>query len=167
MRRLIALCLVAVAFAGCTSYRLGTGATTGFTTLYIAPVANTTTAPQSVALVTAQIREAFLRDGRVTLVASPAEAEATLTITLTRYQREVLTARPGDTGLGRKFGLDLSAEATLRDNRTGQTIFEKRSVSATRQSFADDGQLQAEYQSLPLLAETLAKNTAHAVLDTW
>jgi hypothetical protein len=33
--------------------------------------------------------------------------------------------------------------------------------------FTDSGLVPSEYQALPLLAELLAGETVHAVLDTW
>jgi len=109
----------------------------------------------------------LLRDGRVTLVNSAAEAEATLSLTLVEYQRAVATVRPGDTGLARTFALTLGANATLHDNRTGKDLFVQRRLNAARDVYTDSGQLQSEYQGLPLLAEALAHSAAHAVLDVW
>lgn len=152
---------------GCANYHLGTGATPSFHTLYIEPVANQTLLPQSQALLSTQIRESFLRDGRVTLVNSPELADATLAITLNDYHRDVAAGRADDTGLARKFNVTLGAVCTLQDRRTGRPIFSQRSVQAVREVFTDSGQLQAEYQTLPLLAETLAAKVLHATLDVW
>lgn len=170
IRRLAVSGLVALMLwlAGCAHYRLGTGAGLAFEHLYIAPVENDTMLPQAVALVSTQVREAFIRDGRVALVATPAEADAVLEITLTRYGRTVATVQQRDTGLARKFDLTLDATLTLRDQRTGQALAENRSATSQREAFTDEhGQLQAEYQTLPLLASSLAENIAHAVLDVW
>jgi len=166
---LIAGWLVAIALlaGGCSHYQLGTGGTLTFQRLYIAPVANETELPQAVALVSTQIRESLLRDGRVILVASPDDAEAVLTVTLTQYAREVATVLPGDTGLARKFNLNLEARCTLRDLRSGAALFENRILSSQRQVFTDSGQLQAEYQTLPLLATALAESVRNTVLDVW
>jgi hypothetical protein len=153
--------------ASCAHYRLGTGGQPGFSSLYVTPVHDTAGVPQAAAAVTAQIREAFLRDGRVALAASPSEADAVLTIALAKYARETLTAQPRDTGLARKFGLTLDATATLTDRRTGRVLFENRPLRADRQIFTDSGQTLAEYDAFPLLAEQLAQAAAHAVLDTW
>lgn len=153
--------------AGCAHYQLGTGQGPGFRTLYVEPVANRTLVPQARALLTTQLREAFLRDGRVTLVNSAAEADATLAITLSEYRRDVRAVREDDTGLARKFDLTLAATCVLRDNRGGKNIFENRVISAQREAFTDSGQLQAEYQTLPLLADALAAKVAHAALDVW
>jgi hypothetical protein len=154
-------------FAGCAGYRLGTGGPPKFSTLFIAPVGSEALLPQAQALVTTQLREAFLRDGRVALVNSAESADAVLSVTLTDYGREVAVSRPNDTGLARRFDVTLKAHATLTDNRTKQALFAKRALTAQRGVFTDSGLVPAEYQTLPLLAELLAKEATHAVLDTW
>jgi Lipopolysaccharide-assembly len=163
----LALLACLIAWVGCAHYQLGTGATPAFRTLYVAPVANQTLLPQSQALMSTQLREAFLRDGRVTLVNSAEAADATLTIVLNDYHREVAASRADDTGLARKFNLTLGALCSLQDRRSGKTIFENRPVRAQREVFTDSGQLQAEYQTLPLLADALAARILHATLDVW
>ena len=152
---------------GCSHYQLGTGAKLAFHTFYVEPVANKTMLPQAREIVSTQLRETFARDGRVALVNSPEAADATLRVVLTDYHREQASAREGDTGLARKFNLTLGATCTLRDNRAAKNLFENRPVAAQRESFTDSGQQQSEYQTLPLLAESLADKVAHAVLDVW
>jgi len=153
--------------SGCANYHLGTGSKVVFRTLYVEPVANKTLLPQSQPLLATRLREMFARDGRVTLVNSAGEADATLMIVIDDYHREVAAVREGDTGLARKFNLTLGASCTLRNNRTGQSIFENRPVTAVREVFTDSGQLQGEYQTLPLLAEALAVKVVHSALDVW
>lgn len=159
--------LLALGLASCSSYRLGTGAEPRFQTLHVAVVKSETLLPQSVALVTAQVREAFLKDGRVRLVDSAAEADAELTLTLEDYHREQTVARADDTGLARRYDLILQARATLTDRREQKTVFANQPLRVTRGVFTDSGQLQSEYQTLPLLAEQLAERALHVVLDTW
>ena len=163
------LAALAVLFAGtaCSHYQLGTGATPSFRTLHIEPVANKTLLPQAQAIVSTRLRETFARDGRVGLANSAAGTDATLTVTINEYRREIAAVREGDTGLARKFNVTLGVACTLRDNRTGKVIFENRPVTAVREVFTDSGQLQAEYQTLPLLAEALASKVMHAALDVW
>jgi outer membrane lipopolysaccharide assembly protein LptE/RlpB len=161
----------AVAFAllasACAHYQLGTGGQLPFATLYVEPVENKALLPQSAALVSTQLREALLHDDRVTLVNDPAQADAVLHVTLTQYSRAQTAARSDDTGLARKFQLTLQAVCTLRDNRTGKVLFENRPVSAMKEAYTDSGQLQSEYNTLPLLAQALADTISHAVLDVW
>src|SRR5215212_4157044 len=129
--RLVAL-LLACAAGGCSHYQLGTGTAPTFRTLYVEPVANQTMLPQSRALLSTQLREAFARDARVALVNSPVGADATLTVVINDYHRDIATGREDDTGLARKFNLTLGVACTLRDNRAQKFLFEKRIVAAQR-----------------------------------
>jgi hypothetical protein len=168
MRAFLFIGFLGLLLSGCSNYHLGTGGKTTFRTLYVAPVVNeNSNLPQAVAIVSTQIREAFLRDPRVILVNTPGEADATLTVSLVGYSRKSQTRQSTDTGLARKFDVTLDAEATLRDNRDNKVIFQDRKVQAVRQVFVDSGQLQAEYQNVPLLAEELGKNVLSATLDVW
>ncbi len=151
----------------CSNYQLGTGAKVKFSTLFIAPVTAKTVIPQAQVAITTQLREAFIKDGRVTLVDSPESADAVLRITLIGYDRAVAVSRADDTGLARRFDLTLKANATLTDNRTKETYFTDRVLSAKRGVFTDSGLVPAEYETMPLLAEQLASETVHAVLDVW
>jgi hypothetical protein len=174
MRYFLPLAVFFSLFAGCAHYQLGTEGKLSFHSLYLAPVENKSKLPQAVAIVSTQLREAFIHDGRVTLVDSAAEADATLEVSISNYGREATTARPDDTGLARKFNLSLSAVCTLRDNRSSTPLFDKRPIAVEQQIFAtatpqqaDSNQLQAEYQALPLLASSLAQKVAHTALDVW
>ena len=161
------MAILALVSAGCANYQLGTGGTPSFRTLFVEPIANHTLLPQSQALLSTQLREAFARDGRVALVNSPEAADATLTVVISDYRREVAAGREDDTGLARKFNLTLDVTCTLQHRRSAKPVFENRPVGAQREIFTDSGQLQAEYQTLPLLAESLARKVVHATLDVW
>ena len=157
----------ALLLAGCAHYQLGTGGRLTFATLYVAPVQNHAGLPQAQATAAADLREAFARDGRLTLVAAAAEADAVLEVTLVRYQRQVAASNPNDTGLARKFALVLDARCTLTDRRANRVLFRDRPLRVTRDAFVDSGQLQSEYQAWPLLSSALAQSVAHSVLDVW
>ena len=115
---------------------------------------------------TTKIREKLMQDGRIALVNTPDEADAILEVVLKEYDRTPTIRLESDTGLARQFALDLTAEATLRLSG-GRILFEKRPIKASREAFIDGGQLQSEYQTVPLLADSLANGVSHAVLDTW
>ena len=161
---LLGLCLMLVS---CANYQLGTDAKLKFNTLFIAPVTSKTVIPQAQALFTTQIREAFIRDGRVTLVDSPENADAVLRLNLVGYDRTVAVSRADDTGLARRFDVTLQAHATLIDSRSQKAYFAERLLTAKRGVFTDSGLVPAEYEALPLLAEQLSSETLHAVLDVW
>lgn len=123
--------------------------------------------PEAQAIVATALREALARDGRVTLVSSPEAADVTLRVSLVGYTREMAAANPADTGLALKFALHLHATCTLTDNRGHRPFFTNRDITVTKDAYTESGQLQAEYQTVPLLADALADAVAHAVLDVW
>jgi len=151
----------------CSHYQLGTGTAPKFSSIYVAPVKSDALIPQARVLVATQVREALLRDGRVTLADSADHADAVLTIVLSSYTRQVVVSRQDDTGLARRFEVTLLAHATLLDTRTKQTLFNERPLTAKRGIFTDSGLVPAEYEGMSLLAEDLGNATVHAVLDTW
>ena len=85
----LGLCVAIAGLAGCSHYQLGTGGALAFRTLYVAPIENKTLLPQAHALVSTVLREELLRDGRVTLVNVPEQADATLSLVLSDYHRDV------------------------------------------------------------------------------
>lgn len=163
----VSLALFAVIAAGCSHYRLGTGSNPSFQSVFVQPVRIEALIPQAQALIGTQVREAFIRDGRVRLARSADEADTVLQLVIDGYSREVATVRGDDTGLARRFDVTLQARATLVDRRTGNRIFSDRPLKAQRGIFTDSGQTQAEYQNLVLLAEDIASRAVHATLDTW
>jgi hypothetical protein len=163
--RLLALVLLGT-LSACSHYHLGSPGTPAFDTIFVAPAANASFAPQAGPLVTDRVRTALARDGRLSLAGSEAEAGAHLHIRLVRFERDVLAARHDDTALARKFAATLTAEITLTD-RSGKILLDRRVVKATRDVFVDSGLQPTEYQTMPLLADALATEIAHAVLDTW
>lgn len=168
--RVALLCALLGALLGltaCSHYRLGHEGSLRFQTLHVSIVASETVVPQARGLVTTEIREAFIKDGRVRLVDSAGDADATLVVTLDNYARAMTVARADDTGLARRFEVTLGAKARLVDNRTKQDLFASRPLIAKRGVFTDSGQLQSEYQGLPLLAADLAAQAVKATLDTW
>ncbi|HQF39051.1 MAG TPA: LPS assembly lipoprotein LptE [Opitutaceae bacterium] len=164
-RSLLALALLA-GLAGCSHYHLGAPGRPVAQSLFVAPATNSAFAPQAGPLVTNAVRLALARDGRIGLAADAAAAEATLEIHLVRFERDVLAARHDDTALARKFAAKLTAEITVRD-RNEKILLDRRTIAVARDVFVDSGLQPAEYQTMPLLAEALAVEIAHAVLDTW
>lgn len=178
--------VITLLFSGaCSHYRLGTGVERDFESIFIAPVVTSGLFPQATAVLTTQIRETFIRDGRLRVVNTPDEADAILTVKLVDLRRSKLTSLANDSGLARKMGLAFDATATLRDPKGEKTWFADRAVTVERQLFTDDGsapgtagspnpaflqplqQTQAEYALLPQLAEPFAAQLKNAVLDTW
>lgn len=156
----------ALGLCGCAHYQLGSSGKVSFSTLYVAPVESQALLPQAREIISTQLREAFARDGRIQIVNSADSADATLHVTLRDYRRDVASVLENDTGLARKFILTLDVACTLSP-KNGADLFTDRIISVQRDAFTDGGQLQSEFQTVPLLAEALSTKIVRSVLDVW
>ena len=163
---------------GCKSYELGNPAELPFQSIYIQPVANDSFAPQAQALLSSQIREAFIRDGRTRLVTREEEADAVLHVNLTEYNRTAAARESQDTAVARDFDLTLSAKVSLFNQNKGDYFFRDRRLEETSNAYADNPYadpvlpktqdfLQSEYQAMPRLTRDLARKIADEVLSPW
>lgn len=182
MHRTLGFLILAIAMlssTACSHYRMGTGSERPYDSIFIQAVETQGVIPQSAAIFTTQLRDTFIKDARLRVVNTPQEADAILSVKLGSLRRERLTSLPNDTGLTRKFGLQLNASCTLIQAKDGKAYFTDRPLIVERQIFSESGtglsaativstqQVQAEYQIVPQLATPLAEQARSAVLDTW
>jgi outer membrane lipopolysaccharide assembly protein LptE/RlpB len=151
--------------AACAHYALEQPGKLPFDTVYVAPAKNRSLAPQVQEPLTRQLINT-LRQAGVRTAASPAEADATLAVTVTDFRREGLATQQGDTGLARTYLLWLTAEATLT-GADGQAYFNARTITANEQVFLDAGQQPAEFLATPVLTREMAANIRDLVTSTW
>ena len=184
MKTLSILGLVAAALtllSGCASYQLGSSGEIPFETLYVEPASNDSFAPQAQAIVSAQLREAFIRDGRVKLVTKAEDANAVLSVNLTDYERRSASRSTRDSERAQDFDISLESEVALFNQRSGDYYFEERTFtertnSYVRNPYVDEDNLsiqnldayhQGEREAMPRLARGLARQIADEVLSTW
>jgi hypothetical protein len=168
----------AALISGCKSYQFGNPTELPFDSIYIKPVTNDSFAPQAQALISSQIRDIFIHDGRTKLVTSGEAADAVLIVNLTEYKRYAAARRSVDTTVAASFYLALAAEVSLFNQNKGDYYFQERMVwkssnaylnapydtTATTQS---QDFLQSEYQAMPRLTRDLARRIADEVLNPW
>ena len=160
---------------GCANYHLGSSAEIPFKSIYIKPATNHSFAPQAQPIVSAQIREMFIHDGRVKLVTSEEEADAVLYVDLTKYDRSAGARNSQDTVRANDFDVRLTAEASLFDRSNGVYLFKERSVQATTNAYIgnpySDSEIisykQSERQALEQLAREIARKITDEVLSPW
>lgn len=164
--------------SGCKSYQLGHPADLPFETIYIQPAKNDSFAPQAQALLSSEVREAVIRDGRVKLVADPSAADAVLIMTLTDYERIGGTSRQNDTERAQDFDLILGVQLDLYDQVRGEYLFEGRRIQARTHAYQDNpfaaagapqtqDLIQSEYNAMPRLTRELGRKAADALLSAW
>ncbi len=175
---LTAAFVLCCAVVGCQSYQLGHAAELPFETIYIEPVRNESFAPQAQALLSSEVREAVIRDGRVRLVADREEADALLLMTLTDYNRRASARRQDDTRRAQSFDLSMQVQLDLYDQINGDYLFRGRRVEARTQGYVDNpyaadgapatqGLIQSEFNAMPRLARDLGRRAADEVLGAW
>ena len=176
-----ALTLLTMIFAsGCKSYQWGNPAELPFKSIYIKPVTNDSFAPQAQALLSRQIRDAFIRDGRSQLVTSEEDADAVLLVNLTKYDRRAAARSSEDTETAADFDLSLTAIVSLYNQNQGDYFFKERSIKETANAYVNNPYatittpasntqdfLQSEYQAMSLLTRDLARSIADEVLSPW
>ncbi len=161
------LCLVGLALAGCSSYSRH-AAKPPFHRIYVEPVDNRTVAPQVVALFSKNLREEFLRDGSLQLVDRD-QAEVTLTVRLVSYDINTGAYSSRDTDQVSSLLLNLGATGNLI-GKDGTIYFENRPFQRTNHAFTTTGPQDlpsARYQTLPSVAEQIARDVKNAVTGVW
>jgi hypothetical protein len=168
---IVVLCL----FSGCANYNLGSSAEIPFKSIYIKPATNHSFAPQAQPIVSAQIRETFIRDARVKLVANEADADAVLYVDLTEYDRSAGARNSQDTEIANSFDVSLTAEITLYDQSKGAYLFKERSITSSTNAYIgnpySEGEIisyqQSERQTMTQLAREIARKVTDEVLSPW
>ena len=169
---------MAAFFSGCNSYQFGNPAELAFESIYVQPVTNDSFAPQAQAILSTQIRDAFIRDGRTKLVTSREAADAVLIVNLTEYNRRAAARQSVDTTVAASFSLLLAVEVSLFNQNKGEYYFQERTIQKSAIAYAEDPYanpgasqtqdfLQSEYQAMPRLTRDLASRIADEVLNPW
>jgi len=172
----ISLFLTAL-LSGCASYQLGSHSELPFESIYIRPASNASFAPQSQAILSAQVRDAFIKDGRVKLLSHQSEADAILEISIIEYTRQSGARRRSDTETAQTFRVGLEAEISLLNANTGALYFEQRKLEEHEGIYVDNpyantaaekqGYIRAEYNAMPRITRGLARKIADEVLSPW
>jgi len=157
--------IAALVTGGCAGYQLGDPVDVPFQTIHVPPPVNASLAPQAAALLGTALRLELERSDRVDL-GGPG-ADAVLSVTIFALDREISAEQESDTALARKWRVTLSAECALVNPHTGKVLFERRTVSAFDEVYADSGLVAAEYQNMPVLTRRLAAAIAREVLNVW
>ncbi|CAA6695385.1 MULTISPECIES: LPS assembly lipoprotein LptE [unclassified Lentimonas] len=177
VRALIGLTAIVVLglFNGCANYKLGSAAPIPFKSIYIKPTTNHSFAPQAQPIVSAQIRETFIHDGRIKLVDNEEEADAVLYVDLTEYKRTAGARTSEDTEVASDFDITLISSVSLYSNRTGDFLFQDRTIRAQTNAYIGNpytvGEIisyqESERQAMTHLAREMARKVTDEVLSPW
>ena len=162
---LIALALVAGLLAGCAGYQLGpvNGAVAGEKSIEVVPFNNQTLQPRLGDAVTQALRERFQTDGTYHL-ATRNPGDIVVSGVITSYNREGLSYLNSDVTTTENYRVGVVAHVTVREQATGKLLLDKNINGYTLIHVGTD-LADAERQSLPLLAQDLARNIAGVITE--
>jgi hypothetical protein len=160
-------CAAAVLLAGCTGYHLGpvnqeTAARAG-QSVEVLPFNNQTLQPRLGDAVTQALRERLQTDGTFQL-ATHGGGDVVVTGVITRYNREGLSYLNTDVATVENYRVGVTAHVTARERSTGKILLDKDVNGYTLVHVGTD-LAGTERQSLPLLAEDLARNTVESLTE--
>lgn len=166
------------AFAGifavsCSNYRLaGTPVHLPFNSVYVAPVKNTSYAPQASNLLTNAIIQAINQVPNLHS-AYKNDAQAILEVKIVDYKKEPVATSASDTALAASYNVVAVAECTLT-RANGEVIFKNRKVRASAMLYTGSASnptyndvLGNEYQNMPVLMRELGLKVRDAVVGIW
>ncbi len=167
MRRLEFFALAAVAglLAGCSGYHLGpvNGAVAGDKSVEILPFNNQTLQPRLGDAVTQALRERFQTDGTYHL-ATHGPGDIVVSGVITGYNREGLSYLNNDVTATENYRVGIVAHVIVREQSTGKLILDKNVNGYTLIHVGTD-LADSERQSLPLLAQDLARNITGLITE--
>ena len=151
--------------AGCAGYHLGpvNGAVAGEKSIEIVPFNNQTLQPRLGDAVTQALRERLQTDGTYRL-ATHGPGDIVVTGVITAYHREGVSFLRTDVTTAENYRVDITAHVTARDRGTGKVLLDKNVNGYTLVQVGTD-LADAERQSLPLLAEDLARNITELLTE--
>ena len=161
----LAVSTMTVLLTGCAGYHLGpvNGAVAGEKTIEILPFNNQTLQPRLGDSVTQALRERLQTDSTYHLV-THGGADIVVSGVITRYNREGLSYLNTDVATVENYRVGVTAHVTARERGTGKLLLDKDVNGYTLVSVGTD-LASAERQSLPLLAEDLARNTVELLTE--
>ena len=160
-------CAMALLLAGCAGYHLGPvnpgSRAGGESSIEVLPFNNQTLQPRLGDAVTQALRERLQTDGTYQL-ATQGGGDIVVTGVITRYHREGLSYLNTDASTVANYRIDITAHVIARERSTGKLLLDKDVTGYTLVQVGLD-LASVERQSLPLLAEDLARNTVELLTE--
>jgi hypothetical protein len=162
---ILAVSVAAALLAGCAGYHLGpvNGAVAGEKSVEVLPFNNQTLQPRLGDAVTQALRERLQTDATYHL-ATHGPGDVVVSGVIMRYNREGLSYLNHDVTTTENYQVGIVAHVVARESATGKVLFDKNVKGYTLVHVGAD-LADSERQSLPLLAEDLARNVTELLTE--
>jgi len=151
--------------AGCAGYHLGpvNGTVAGEKSVEVLPFNNQTLQPRLGDALTQALRERLQTDGTYHLT-TRGPGDIVVSGVITRYNREGLSYLNNDVTTTENYRVGAVAHVVVRERATGKLLVDKNVNGYTLIHVGTD-LADSERQSLPLLAEDLARNITELITE--
>ncbi|GEM_PF-427325 len=156
---------LALLFAGCMGYRTGSTLPESIQTVSLS-IVNETDEPSIEVQVMRSLRAELQQDGRLE-VRSQSDADAVLSVKLTRYTLTPLAYDRERGTLAREYRLTLTASVVLYDAKTGSVILESPILTGDSEFPYADDLTTAKLGALPAAADDLARKVVSTTVTAW
>lgn len=165
MKRFILTLIIALSLCGCVHYHLGQANRLPFRSIHVAPLRNETLLSQIQATLWKQIIEELFRSPQLTIESRADRADAVLEITILDSQQEISATANCDSLRAESYTVNLLANCSLNNRRSGEYFFENRRANATINWRTQQNFIASKQQSLPELTRELAMQIANLILN--
>jgi hypothetical protein len=161
-----AICVTGILSSGCAGYHLGpvNGAVAGEKSIEIVPFNNQTLQPRLGDAVTQALGERLQTDGTYRL-ATRKPGDVVVTGVITAYSSKGASFSRTDVTTAENYRVEITAHVTARERGTGKVLLDKNDVHGYTLIQVGTDLADAERQSLPLLAEDLARNITQLLTE--
>jgi hypothetical protein len=136
-------------------------------TVYVAPVCNDSIAPQMQAVLSAQIRKNLSQCPGIKLVENPTTADAVLTVNVVHFGQSAATRMSDDSVRAKTFSINVRANCSLLDNKSGKYFLRNYAVEASMDIRAEGDYQHRKSQAISQLTLKLAEKIGDAVCNPW
>jgi hypothetical protein len=157
-----------MATGGCAGYQLGPtgGQRAGERSVQVNPVVNATMEPRLGPALSQALRKQIQRDGTFHLDTRN-EGDIIVNAEIIRYHRRGIAFQPNDTLTAGDYEVSIDVKVVATNRRSGREILNKEVKGRTTVRVGTD-LTSAERQSVPLLADAVARNITTLLADgTW
>ena len=156
----------ALLLSGCMGYQLGGSRPAGIETVSMKPVINATSEPAIELQVTHAMRQRIQFDGRLKLINANKPADATITLTLTKYNLNPIAYDDDLKSTPDMYRLRITGEAVLSNTKNGNVISTSKTYGEASFKFSGD-LTSAKRDALPRAAEEIAKLMIDDLIERW
>ena len=158
------LCL-ALLWTGCAGYHLGPtqGRRAGGQSVQVNPFFNKTMEPRLSEPVTTSLRRQLQNDGTFVLNTDQT-GDVIVEGTILGFDRKAVAFQSKDTRTAREYQITITAQVTARERSSGRTLVDRK-VDGHASMWIGEDLVSAERQTVPLVAEDLARNITSLLVD--